>query len=87
MLVPLNRRQHDARQLLVAQEAPWRIEKKDSRYRADSVTAWIHANCGTVINVDPETAALIDFANQCFQISGGLFDITSGMLRQANVEI
>jgi thiamine biosynthesis lipoprotein len=67
---------------LVAQEA-WRIEKKFSRYRADSVTAWIHANCGTAIDVDPETASLIDFASQCFQISGGLFDITSGILRQA----
>jgi FAD:protein FMN transferase len=67
---------------VVAQEA-WRIEKKFSRYRADSVTAWIHANCGTVIEVDPETASLIDFASQCFQISGGLFDITSGILRHA----
>ena len=38
---------------IVAQEA-WRIEKKFSRYRADSVTAWIHANCGTKIEVDPE---------------------------------
>jgi thiamine biosynthesis lipoprotein len=67
---------------LVAQEA-WRIEKKFSRYRADSVTARIHANAGTAIDVDPETASLIDFAGQCFQISDGLFDITSGILRQA----
>ena len=67
---------------LVAQEA-WRIEKKFSRYRADSVTAWIHANAGTPVDVDPETASLIDFASQCFQISDGLFDITSGILRHA----
>jgi thiamine biosynthesis lipoprotein len=67
---------------IVAQEA-WRIEKKFSRYRADSVTAWIHKNCGTEIEVDPETASLIDFAEQCFEISNGLFDITSGVLRQA----
>jgi thiamine biosynthesis lipoprotein len=67
---------------IVAQEA-WRVEKKFSRYRADSVTAWIHANCGTVIDVDSETASLIDFASQCFQISDGLFDITSGILRHA----
>jgi thiamine biosynthesis lipoprotein len=66
----------------VAQEA-WRIEKKFSRYRADSVTAWIHANSGTAVDVDPETASLIDFASQCFQISDGLFDITSGILRRA----
>jgi thiamine biosynthesis lipoprotein len=67
---------------LVAQEA-WRIERKFSRYRADSLTTWIHANCGTVMDVDPETASLIDFASQCFQISNGLFDITSGILRHA----
>jgi thiamine biosynthesis lipoprotein len=67
---------------IVAQEA-WRIEKKFSRYRADSVTAWIHANCGTAIDVDPETASLVDFASQCFQLSDGLFDITSGILRRA----
>ena len=67
---------------LVAREA-WRIEKKFSRYRADSVTAWVHANAGTPVAVDPETASLIDFASQCFQISDGLFDITSGILRHA----
>jgi len=67
---------------LVAQEA-WRIEKKFSRYRLDSVTNWIHAHGGAAVDVDPETASLIDFASQCFQISGGLFDITSGILRRA----
>jgi thiamine biosynthesis lipoprotein len=67
---------------LVAQEA-WRIEKKFSRYRTDSVTAWIHASRGSAIEVDLETASLIDFANQCYQISDGLFDITSGVLRFA----
>ena len=67
---------------LVAQEA-WRVEKKFSRYRTDSVLAWIHANCGTAIDVDPETASLLDFASQCHRISGGLFDITSGILRHA----
>jgi thiamine biosynthesis lipoprotein len=67
---------------LVAQEA-WRIEKKYSRYRAESVTAWIHRSRGTAVDVDPETASLIDFAAHCFELSEGLFDITSGVLRQA----
>jgi thiamine biosynthesis lipoprotein len=67
---------------LAAQEA-WRVEKKYSRYRNDSVTAWIHDNRGAVIEVDPETASLIDFASQCFDLSEGLFDITSGVLRRA----
>ena len=67
---------------LAAQEA-WRIERKFSRYRDDSVTAWIHENRGTRIEVDAETAALIDFARRCFDLSGGLFDVTSGVLRHA----
>jgi len=67
---------------VAAQEA-WRVDKKYSRYRDDSVTAWIHANRGTTIEVDEETASLIDFASQCFDLSEGLFDITSGVLRRA----
>ena len=67
---------------VAAQEA-WRVEKKFSRYRDDSVTAWIHENRGTTIEVDEETASLIDFARQCFDLSEGLFDITSGVLRRA----
>ncbi len=67
---------------LVAHEA-WRVEKKFSRYRPDSVTAWIHDHRGTEITVDDETAALIDFARQCHELSDGLFDITSGVLRGA----
>jgi thiamine biosynthesis lipoprotein len=67
---------------VAAQEA-WRVEKKYSRYRDDSVTAWIHANRGTAIELDEETASLMDFASQCFDLSEGLFDITSGVLRRA----
>lgn len=66
---------------VAAQEA-WRIERKFSRYRDDSVTAWIHHNRGTPVEVDEETAALIHFASQCFDLSEGLFDITSGVLRR-----
>jgi FAD:protein FMN transferase len=60
-----------------------RIEKKFSRYRDDSITAWIHGHRGTTIEVDEETASLIDFARQCYDLSEGLFDITSGVLRRA----
>jgi thiamine biosynthesis lipoprotein len=67
---------------LVAQEA-WRVERKFSRYRDDSVTAWIHAHRNAEIRVDEETASLIDFASRCLDLSEGLFDITSGLLRQA----
>jgi FAD:protein FMN transferase len=76
--------QQGARELgeVAALEA-WRVEKKYSRYRKDSVLAWIHAQRGSAVRLDEETASLIDFAQQSFEISDGLFDITSGILRRA----
>ena len=59
-----------------------RIEHKFSRYRADSVIGRINAGAGEPVDVDDETANLLDFACQCFELSGGLFDITSGVLRR-----
>lgn len=58
-----------------------RIEHKYSRYRSDSVIAKI--NAGVPVTVDPETRGLLDYAGQCFALSNGLFDITSGVLRRA----
>jgi len=58
-----------------------RIEHKFSRYRNDSVIAAIHAARGRAIEVDTETADLLDYAATCHALSGGLFDITSGVLR------
>jgi thiamine biosynthesis lipoprotein len=58
-----------------------RIERKFSRYRDDSVIAAIHAARGRVIEVDAETADLLDYAATCHALSAGLFDITSGVLR------
>jgi len=67
----------------IAADEALRIEQKFSRYRDDSVTARIHERRGTSVELDQETASLIDFAGQCFELSGGLFDITSGVLRRA----
>jgi thiamine biosynthesis lipoprotein len=67
---------------VAAQEA-WRVEWKFSRYRDDSVTTWIHHHRNSYVVVDEETASLIDFASKCFELSEGLFDITSGVLRYA----
>jgi FAD:protein FMN transferase len=64
-----------------AREA-WRIERKFSRYRNDSVTAKLHRARGARMLVDQETAALVDFASHCNALSNGLFDITSGVLRR-----
>jgi thiamine biosynthesis lipoprotein len=59
-----------------------RIEQKFSRYRADSVISRINAAAGAAVEVDAETAMLLDFADQCHRLSDGLFDITSGALRR-----
>ena len=62
-----------------------RLEHKYSRYRADSVTAAINrrAGCHEAVEVDPETAGLLDYAETAWRQSKGLFDITSGVLRRA----
>jgi thiamine biosynthesis lipoprotein len=67
---------------LVAREA-WRVERKFSRYRNDSVVSQIHRQRGACTVLDEETAGLLDFARHCFELSEGLFDITSGVLRRA----
>lgn len=64
-----------------AQEA-WRIEAKYSRYREDSVVSAINRSGGRSLALDAETVALIDYAARCHALSGGLFDITSGVLRR-----
>jgi thiamine biosynthesis lipoprotein len=67
---------------LAAAEA-WRIETKYSRYRQDSIISHIHRRRGRPVRLDEESASLIDFARQCFELSEGLFDVTSGVLRRA----
>lgn len=63
----------------------WRIEARYSRYREDSVLSGINhvAAKGGVVALDEETAALLHYADTCYQQSEGLFDISSGVLRQA----
>ena len=61
-----------------------RIEAKYSRYRPDSVVSQISAQAGLDwVECDDETLALLAFADQLFEQSAGLFDITSGVLRRA----
>jgi len=59
-----------------------RIEAKFSRYRDDNVVAAINGTNGDSIVVDDETANLLDYADTCFRLSEGRFDITSGVLRR-----
>lgn len=67
--------------LLAAREA-WRIEAKFSRYRSGNIVYAINHSGGHPVTVDDETAHLLSFADQCHRLSGGLFDITSGVLRR-----
>jgi thiamine biosynthesis lipoprotein len=60
----------------------WRIERKFSRYRDDSVVSEINRSEGHPVVVDQETAALVDYAAQCHALSDGRFDVTSGVLRR-----
>lgn len=61
-----------------------RLEARYSRYRESSFLSEINrvAATGGEIAVDAETASLLDYAQTCFIESEGLFDITSGLLRQ-----
>ena len=73
----------EARQLsALAQQEAVRIEQKFSRYRDDNIVHRINQG-GDDIRVDDETARLLDYAQHCYEISEGWFDITSGILRRA----
>ena len=67
----------------LASSEAWRIERKYSRYRDDSVISALNRSAGEFVPVDAETLSLLEFAGQCHRLSGGAFDITSGVLRRA----
>jgi thiamine biosynthesis lipoprotein len=68
----------------LAQRELLRLETAYSRFRDDSLATRINRSAGSAqgIEVDAETAGLLDYAQQAWQQSDGLFDITSGVLRQ-----
>ena len=68
--------------LAVANEV-WRIEDKYSRYSASSACSQINQSAGKPVLIDQETFLLLNFAEQCYQLSNGVFDLTSGVFRKA----
>jgi len=61
-----------------------RIETKYSRYQAGSVVSRINQGAGqAAVEVDAETRELLAFAHALWEMSDGLFDISSGVLRRA----
>jgi len=61
----------------------WRIEDKYSRYSSLSACSKINSSQGKPVAIDQETFLLLNFAELCFVLSCGVFDITSGVLRNA----
>jgi len=72
-----------ARQAEAAACEAWRIEQKFSRYREGNMLHAINNAGGKPVTVDEETARLLDFSVVLHGVSGGRFDITSGVLRRA----
>lgn len=68
--------------IMLAFNEAQRIEKKFSRYRLDNIIHKINNSKSKNICVDEETADLLDFSAQCYELSDGLFDVTSGVLRE-----
>ena len=60
------------------------LENRYSRYLDDSLISVINRRAGTGVktSLDPQTFALLQYADQCYRESGRLFDITSGVLRK-----
>ena len=59
-----------------------RIESKFSRYSKNNIIYKINNANNQAVKVDQETAAMLNFAFICYEMSEQLFDITSGVLRQ-----
>jgi thiamine biosynthesis lipoprotein len=59
-----------------------RIEAKFSRYLEGNVVHRINHSDGRDVEVDEETARLLDYAARLHQLSEGRFDVTSGVLRR-----
>lgn len=60
-----------------------RIERTYSRYRDDNIIHAINTSNGKPVEADAELVRLLNYASECYRLSDGLFDITSGVLRRA----
>lgn len=68
----------------LAESETFRIEKKYSRYLPDSWLSQVNLAAGRqACSLDDESFKLLQYAQNLYEVSSGLFDITSGVLRSA----
>ena len=60
-----------------------RIERKFSRYQKDNLCYAINNANGASTPIDQECHRLLQFAQTCYELSEGMFDLSSGVLRRA----
>ncbi|OUS27706.1 hypothetical protein A9Q99_14030 [Gammaproteobacteria bacterium 45_16_T64] len=82
ILINCTRRQHAESLVECAYREAKRIESKFSRYQEDNIIFRINNSQGEWVSLDTETTEILKFADQLFQVSEGLFDISSGVLRR-----
>lgn len=83
LLIAADDRKLAERVVNVAADEAWRIEDKFSRYLPGNIVHEINSSAGSAVEVDDETANLMDFAEHLYHVSENRFDITSGALRRA----
>ncbi|WP_144214059.1 FAD:protein FMN transferase [Shewanella donghaensis] len=73
--------EHIAMQMLnIAVDEARRIEQKYSRFLQGNIVWQLNNAQGKAVKIDVETAQLLKFSQQCYQLSGGAFDISAGPL-------
>ena len=77
LLIDVASHQMATEMLQIAYTEAKRIEQKFSRYRSDNLIYKINNSNNETIEVDDETANLLDYAEVCWKISDGSFDVTS----------
>ena len=82
VLMEVDDRRDAERILAVVADEARRIEAKYSRYLPDNIVHCINVSAGEQVEVDEETARLLDYARHLHHLSDGKFDVTSGVLRQ-----
>ncbi len=66
----------------IATQETVRIEDKFSRYIKDNLVDQMNKSFGLPVEIDDETYQLLEYARQLYDLSDGMFDITSGVLRK-----